>query len=75
MHGEGVLTGKSKLFGGIEIRPEATGYGTVYIAQQAIEDKLKRSLKGARCAVSGSGKFNQLGDLMLPLQMKVKHYV
>ena len=58
-HGTGVLTGKSLLFGGSHIRPEATGYGTVYIAKLAIEDKLKRSLSGARCSVSGSGNVAQ----------------
>eukprot|EP00804_Cyclotella_cryptica_P012366 CCRYP_010823-RB/>CCRYP_010823-RB protein AED:0.35 eAED:0.35 QI:39/1/1/1/1/1/4/789/342 len=45
-HGTGVLTGKSFLFGGIHLRPEATGYGAVYMAQHAIEDKLKESLEG-----------------------------
>ena len=72
-HGTGVLTGKSLLFGGSHIRPEATGYGTVYIAKSAIEDKLKTSLSGARCAISGSGnvaqyaaeKLLQLGAIVL----------
>mmetsp|Transcript_9409 Transcript_9409/g.13748 ORF Transcript_9409/g.13748 Transcript_9409/m.13748 type:complete len:481 (+) Transcript_9409:809-2251(+) len=54
-HGEGVLTGKSILFGGSPLRPEATGYGVVYITKLAVEKKLGRSLKGMRCAVSGSG--------------------
>ena len=58
-YGEGVLTGKSLLFGGSHIRPEATGYGLVYISQIAIESKLKKSLKGARCAISGSGNVAQ----------------
>jgi len=65
LHGEGILTGKSPLFGGIELRPEATGYGTVYIAQHAIEDKLERSLEGSRCAVSGSGNVAQYASMML----------
>ena len=64
-HGEGVLTGKSPLFGGIHLRPEATGFGTVYMAQHAIEDKLKRSLEGTRCAVSGSGNVAQYASKML----------
>jgi len=64
-HGEGVLTGKSPLFGGIHLRPEATGFGTVYMAQHAIEDKLKRSLEGTRCAVSGSGNVAQFASKML----------
>ena len=65
MHGEGVLTGKSPLFGGIQLRPEATGFGTVYMAKNAIEDKLKLSLKGSRCAVSGSGNVAQYASKML----------
>ena len=58
-HGEGVLTGKSILFGGSHIRPEATGYGLVYIAKIAIEKRLNQSLEGARCVVSGSGNVAQ----------------
>jgi glutamate dehydrogenase (NADP+) len=64
-HGEGVLTGKSLLFGGIHLRPEATGYGTVYMAQHAIADKLKQTLEGKRCAVSGSGNVAQYASEML----------
>lgn len=64
-HGEGVLTGKGLLYGGIELRQEATGFGTVYIAQHAIKDKLKRSLEGSRCAVSGSGNVSQYACKML----------
>jgi glutamate dehydrogenase (NADP+) len=58
-HGEGVLTGKSLLFGGSPFRPEATGYGLVYITKLAVEKQLDRSLKGMRCAVSGSGNVAQ----------------
>jgi len=58
-HGEGVLTGKSLNFGGSPLRPEATGYGTVYMAKLAMEKKLNRSLDGMRCAVSGSGNVAQ----------------
>ena len=58
-HGEGVLTGKSPLFGGSPLRPEATGYGLVYITQLAIQKKLNRSMNGLRCAVSGSGNVAQ----------------
>jgi glutamate dehydrogenase (NADP+) len=53
-----VLTGKGVPFGGSLIRPEATGYGTVYFA----EDMLKRrneSLEGMRVVVSGSGNVAQ----------------
>ena len=50
----GVLTGKGYGWGGSLIRPEATGYGLVYITQNAMAD-LKTSFKGKRVAVSGSG--------------------
>lgn len=55
---EGVLTGKSTAWGGSLIRPEATGYGAVYFAQNWCEDN-GVSLKGARCLVSGSGNVAQ----------------
>eukprot|EP00567_Pseudictyota_dubia_P016591 CAMPEP_0197450684 /NCGR_PEP_ID=MMETSP1175-20131217/26160_1 /TAXON_ID=1003142 /ORGANISM="Triceratium dubium, Strain CCMP147" /LENGTH=514 /DNA_ID=CAMNT_0042983155 /DNA_START=188 /DNA_END=1732 /DNA_ORIENTATION=+ len=58
-HGEGVLTGKSLLFGGSPFRPEATGFGLVYISKIAIEKQLGKSLNGARCAISGSGNVAQ----------------
>lgn len=64
-HGEGVLTGKSKLIGGLELRPEATGFGLVHIARLVVEDKLRSTLKGARCAVSGSGNVAQYTCRML----------
>jgi glutamate dehydrogenase (NADP+) len=64
-HGEGVLTGKSKLIGGLELRPEATGFGLVYMARLAVEDKLKSTLKESRCAVSGSGNVAQYTCRML----------
>jgi len=71
-HGEGVLTGKSLLFGGSYIRPEATGYGTVYIAKLAIEDKLNKSLSGSRCVISGSGNVSQYAaEKLLQLGAKV----
>lgn len=41
-------------WGGSNIRPEATGYGTVYFANEILKDK-GESLSGKRCAVSGSG--------------------
>jgi len=50
----GILTGKGFGWGGSLIRPEATGYGLVYIVQNAMED-LGDSFKGKRVAVSGSG--------------------
>jgi len=64
-HGEAVLTGKSMLFGGSPFRPEATGYGLVYITKLAVEKKLNRSLEGMRCAVSGSGNVAQFASKKL----------
>lgn len=55
---EGVLTGKNTRWGGSLIRPEATGYGAVYFAQNWCEDN-KVAMKGARCVVSGSGNVAQ----------------
>jgi len=49
-----VLTGKALSFGGSLIRPEATGYGCVYFAENMLATK-KQDLKGKVCAVSGSG--------------------
>jgi len=58
-HGEGILTGKPFNIGGSLIRPEATGYGLVYIAKLAIQDKRNEGLAGANCAISGSGNVAQ----------------
>ena len=55
---EGVLTGKGLNWGGSLIRPEATGYGCVYFAEEMLNAK-GDSLKGKRCAVSGSGNVAQ----------------
>lgn len=54
----GVLTGKGLQFGGSLIRPEATGYGCVYFAQNMLAVKGK-DFKGKVCAVSGSGNVAQ----------------
>ncbi|HDY84991.1 hypothetical protein LCGC14_0982540 [marine sediment metagenome] len=51
---EGVLTGKSLLWGGSLVRKEATGYGCVYFAQQMLADE-NLELAGRDCLVSGSG--------------------
>ena len=51
---EGILTGKGLNWGGSKARKEATGYGSVYFAQNILE-KSGMSLKGMRCTVSGSG--------------------
>ena len=53
-----VFTGKGLSFGGSLIRPEATGYGTVYFAQEMLKSK-GRSLDGLRVSVSGSGNVAQ----------------
>jgi len=50
----GVLTGKGISWGGSLIRPEATGYGTVYFAQSMLEMR-GDSIKGKTVLVSGSG--------------------
>ena len=54
----GVLTGKGESWGGSLIRPEATGYGTVYFAQSMLETK-GDSIKGKNVTVSGSGNVAQ----------------
>jgi glutamate dehydrogenase/leucine dehydrogenase len=64
----GVLTGKGIDWGGSLIRPEATGYGCVYFAEEMLKTR-GESLKGKTAVVSGSGnvaqytvqKLNQLG--------------
>lgn len=55
---EGVLTGKGLSWGGSLIRPEASGYGAVYFAQNWAEDS-KVEMKGARCLISGAGNVAQ----------------
>jgi len=70
----GVLTGKGLNWGGSLIRPEATGYGAVYLAQEMLATR-KDSLEGKTCTVSGSGnvaqytveKVNQLGGKCVTL--------
>jgi glutamate dehydrogenase (NADP+) len=54
----GVLTGKGLEWGGSLIRPEATGYGSVYFAEEMLKTR-KDSLKGKICTVSGSGNVAQ----------------
>ncbi|MFH1279138.1 MAG: NADP-specific glutamate dehydrogenase [Candidatus Eisenbacteria bacterium] len=54
----GVLTGKGLNWGGSLIRPEATGYGQVYFAQEMLQANGK-SLDGLTCLVSGSGNVAQ----------------
>ena len=54
----GVLTGKGVEWGGSLIRPEATGYGTVYFTEEMLKTK-GESLKGKTVAISGSGNVAQ----------------
>jgi glutamate dehydrogenase (NADP+) len=70
----GVLTGKGLNWGGSLIRPEATGYGATYFAQEMLATR-GDSMKGKVCLVSGSGnvaqytveKINQLGGKAVTL--------
>ena len=54
----GVLTGKSIQWGGSLIRPEATGYGTVYFAANMLETK-NENIDGKTIVISGSGNVAQ----------------
>lgn len=54
----GVLTGKSLSWGGSLIRPEATGYGSVYFAAEMLKTR-NETLENKRCLVSGSGNVAQ----------------
>lgn len=70
----GVLTGKGISFGGSLIRPEATGYGLIYMAQAVLKGE-GDTLEGKKCLVSGSGnvaqftvqKILQLGGTVLTM--------
>ena len=53
-----VFTGKGLSFGGSVMRPEATGYGTVYFAEEMLR-RQGRSLEGLRVSVSGAGNVAQ----------------
>src|SRR3954471_14462874 len=54
----GVMTGKGLTWGGSVIRPEATGYGAVYFADEMLKTR-KEGLSGKVCLVSGSGNVAQ----------------
>ena len=70
----GILTGKSLNWGGSLIRPEATGYGSVFFADEMLATR-QESLKDKICLVSGSGnvaqytteKINHLGGKVVTL--------
>ncbi len=67
----GVLTGKGLSWGGSLIRPEATGYGTVYFAENMLQTKGK-DLKGKNIVISGSGNVAQFAvEKCLQLGAKV----
>ena len=71
---EGVLTGKGLNWGGSLIRPEATGYGATYFAEEMLKTR-NDGFKGKTVAISGSGnvaqyavqKVNQLGGKVVTL--------
>ena len=71
---EGVLTGKGLNWGGSLVRPEATGYGCVYFAEEMLKTR-GQSFAGKTVAISGSGnvsqyaveKVNQLGGKVITL--------
>jgi glutamate dehydrogenase (NADP+) len=54
----GVLTGKARTWGGSLMRPEATGYGAVYFAQEMLKTR-NETIEGKICTVSGSGNAAQ----------------
>lgn len=67
----GVLTGKGMSWGGSLIRPEATGYGTVYFAEKMLSTK-SDDLKSKNVVVSGSGNVAQFAvEKALQLGAKV----
>lgn len=71
---EGVLTGKGISWGGSLIRPEATGYGAVYFAEEMLKTR-EESVEGKTVSISGSGnvaqfateKVNQLNGKVVTL--------
>ena len=54
----GVLTGKGLSWGGSLIRPEATGYGTVYFAENML-NHVSNTIEGKTVIISGSGNVAQ----------------
>ena len=67
----GVLTGKGLSWGGSLIRPEATGYGTVYFAENML-NHVKNSVKGKTVVISGSGNVAQFAaEKCIQLSAKV----
>lgn len=67
----GVLTGKGLSWGGSKIRPEATGYGTVYFAENMLKT-MDKKIEGMNVVVSGSGNVAQFAaEKVLQLGGKV----
>ncbi|MBT8370445.1 MAG: NADP-specific glutamate dehydrogenase, partial [Deltaproteobacteria bacterium] len=67
----GVLTGKGLNWGGSLIRPEATGYGSVYFAAEMLATR-NETLDGKTCLVSGSGNVAQFtAEKLIELGAKV----
>lgn len=67
----GILTGKGRSYGGSLIRPEATGYGNVYFAQNMLKTR-GQEIKGKITVVSGSGNVAQFAaEKILELGGKV----
>ena len=67
----GVLTGKGLSWGGSLIRPEATGYGTVYFAENML-NHVNNSLEGKTIVISGSGNVAQFAaEKCIQLSAKV----
>eukprot|EP00003_Mantamonas_plastica_P023416 TRINITY_DN4212_c0_g1_i1.p1 TRINITY_DN4212_c0_g1~~TRINITY_DN4212_c0_g1_i1.p1 ORF type:complete len:474 (-),score=170.92 TRINITY_DN4212_c0_g1_i1:297-1718(-) len=72
---EGSLTGKHTNWGGSFFRPEATGYGVVYYADNVVQGMLDTTFEGKKCIVSGSGnvatflveKLLQLGAVVITM--------
>ncbi|NKY53662.1 NADP-specific glutamate dehydrogenase [Nocardia vermiculata] len=78
----GVLTGKGLSWGGSQVRPEATGYGTVFFAEQMLEQR-NESFDGKRVVISGSGnvaiyaveKVHQLGGTVVAVSDSSGHII
>ena len=67
----GVLTGKGLNWGGSLIRPEATGYGSVYFAAEMLATR-NETLEGKTCLVSGAGNVAQFtAEKLIELGAKV----
>ena len=70
----GVLTGKGLNWGGSLIRPEATGYGCVYFAQEMLK-KAGNDFEGKSVVISGSGNVAQYAaEKVMQLGVKLFHY-